>query len=268
MSARTSRRPSRATRSRAARALLLVAVVLLGAACELRTDVDLTVEPDGSGEIEVAIALDEDGMDENPDLLAELDFSDLEATGWAVDGPDRDPDGFTRIRVRHRFGAPDEVAGLVSEIAGEDGPFQDFSVVREDGFAETRYRFVGVVDFAAGVEGLTDDPALAEALEADPVELIEERLGAAIDQVLRFQVAVRLPGDVESNAPTEATNAAVWRPSVLERETIELRAASSLRRSDRIIWLLVAGVAGSAAVLFVAIRIVWWRRSKRAVPSS
>lgn len=268
MSSRARRRPSHAVRAGALRALLLVGLVLTGAACELRADVNLTVEADGSGEVDVAVALDEDGVAENPDLLEELDFSDLEATGWEVSAPEAAADGFTRVSVRHDFGSPEEVSGLIEEIAGDSGPFRDFAVVREDAFAETRYRFEGVVDFASGVEGLTDDPELAEALEAEPVELIEERLGAALDQILRFQVTVRLPGDVESNAPTRATNGAVWRPSVLERETVELSASSSLRRSDRIVWLLVAGVAGFAAVLIVAIRLVWWRRSKRPVPGS
>lgn len=255
-------------RAGALRVLLVVGAVLAGAACELRADIDLTVEDDGSGEVQVAIALDEDGVAENPDLLGELDFTDLEATGWEVDGPAEAADGFTRVTIRHDFGSPEEVAGLIEEVAGESGPIRDFELVREDAFAETRYRFEGVVDFGSGVEDLTDDPALAEALEADPVELIEERLGRAVDQVLGFQVAVRLPGDVDSNAPTEASDGVVWRPSVSERETVELRASSSLRRSDRIVWLLVAGAAGFAAVLTVAIRLVWWRRAKRPVPGS
>ena len=242
--------------------------MLLASACQLRTDVNITVEADGSGEVEVVIALDEDGVAHNPDLLGQLDFSDLEATGWTVTGPDAGDDGFTRVSLRHRFAAPEEVAGLLDQVGGDNSPFQDFRVQRDNRFAETRYRFDGTVDFTHGVEGLTDDPELAAALDADPVSLIEERLGGAIDQVLRFQVAVRLPGDVDSNAPTKASNGAVWRPSVLEHEAVDLHASSTIRRTGRLVWLAVAVAAAFALVLFVTIRIVLWRRSRRAAPSS
>lgn len=253
---------------RGAPLLALVLFALAAGACQLRTDVNITVAGDGSGEVEVAIGLDDDGVDENPELLDALEFGDLADTGWEITGPEREPDGFTRIRVHHDFSRPEEVADLLDQVAGDDGPFRDFAVVREDGFAQTRYRFAGVVDFASGVESLTDDPDLAEALDADPVDLIEDRIGGAVDQILRFQVAVRLPGDVESNAPTQASNGAVWQPSVLERDVVELSATSTIRRSERLVWLGVAVAAGFALVLFVAVRVVQWRRPPETVPSS
>ena len=252
---------------RARTALLLVLVALTGAACQLRTEVNVTVQADGSGEVEVAVGLDEDGVEQRPDLLDGLEFSDLAETGWVVDGPALDADGFTRIRVRHTFDNPSEVATLVDEVAGDDGPFRDFAVVRDDAFAETRYRFSGVVDFTSGVESLTRDPELAEALGAEPLDLLEARIGGTVDELLRVQVAVRLPGDVDSNAPTKASNGAVWRPSVLEREAVELTATSTIRRSGRLAWLAVAGACGFALLLFVTIRVVAWRRS-RTVTSS
>ncbi len=242
--------------------------MLLVSACQLRTDVNITVEADGSGEVEVVLALDKDGVAQNPELLGRLDFSDLEATGWTVTGPDEGADGSSRVSIRHPFGAPEEVAGLLDEVGGETGPFRDFRVGRDDRFAETRYRFDGTVDFTGGVRGLADDPQLTAALDADPVSLIEERLGGAVDEVLRFQVAVRLPGDVESNAPTKASNGAVWRPSVLEHEAVQLHASSTIRRTSRLVWLGVALAAAFALVLFVAIRFVLWRRTRRARPAS
>lgn len=268
MRSRAIRRPSRHVRHGLLRAGLLTVAVLVGSACQLRTDLNITVEPDGSGEITVAIGLDEDGVAEHPDLLDELEFGDLRVTGWEVSGPEKDDDGFTRVRIRHEFGAPEEVATLLDEVAGESGPLRDFSLAQKDGFAETRYRFEGVVDFTDGVEGLVEDPELAEALDAEPVDLIQERLEGAIDQVLRFQVAVQLPGDVASNAPTQATNGAVWRPSVLEEEAVELVATSTLQRNDRIVWLIVAAVAGFALLLFVIIRVVLWRRARTVIPGS
>lgn len=250
---------------RTARAVLLVALVLVLAACELRTELNVTVEPDGSGHLELALALDEEAASRRPELVDELDLGDLADTGWEVTGPAEEADGYTWIRARHRFGTPDELHVLVEEVAGEDGPFRDFELIRDDGFAETTYRFGGTVDFSAGLEQVTEDPELAEALGAEPRELLEERLGAAVDELVRVQVAVRLPGDVDSNAPTQASNGAVWRPSVLERDAVELAATGTLRRSERLVWVGVAIAAGFALLLFLLVRLVLWRR-RRTVP--
>lgn len=255
-------------RPRLLRTALLAITLVVVSACQMRTDVNITVETDGSGEVAVAVGLDEEAVAENPALLENLDFADLRQTGWEVTGPELDADGFTRVTIRHQFDAPSQVATLLDDVAGEHGPFRDFSLEREDAFAETRYRFEGVVDFAGGIDGLVEDPELADALEAEPAELIGERLQGAVDEVLRFQVAVRLPGEVESNAPTQASNGAVWKPSVLEPEAIELQATSTMQRTDRIIWLAVAVAAGFALCLFVIVRLVLWRRSRAAIPDS
>ena len=248
--------------------MLLVALVLSLAACELRTELNVTVEDDGSGEVEVGLGLDEEGVAEQPDLLDDLEFEDLVDAGWRVSEPTEEADGFTWVRVRRRFDHPDELAPLVEQVAAEDGPFRDFRLERDPGFASTEYRFHGVVDFSAGVGPLTDDPELTEALGDEPLELVEDRLGRAVDELIGVQVAVRLPGDVSSNAPTRASNGAVWRPSVLEPEAVELTATSSITRTERLLWLAVAVAAGFALVLVLAVRIAGWRRSRRTAGSS
>jgi hypothetical protein len=250
------------------RLLLLVLGALLGTACELRTEVDVSVEADGSGEVEVAIGLDDATATERPEVLEDLAFDDLTATGWEVVGPVDEPGGFTWVRVRHDFGAPEDVERLLDQLSADDGPIRGFRVEREDGFASTEYHFGGVVDLTSGAAALTEDPELAEVLGADPAELVEEQLGRAIDEVVQFKVAVRLPGDVESNAPTQTSDGAVWRPSAPDGEAVELVATSTLRRTERIVWAVVGAIAGFALVLFVAVRLVSWRRSRRSPTGS
>lgn len=258
-----------AVRRRLGRAVLAVLVLLAVAGCEVRTELNVTVEQDGSGRLELAVALDDDAMSRRPGLLEALDLSDLTETGWEVTGPTEEADGSTWIRARHDFGTPEELGTLLEDVAGPDGPFRDFELTREDAFAESRYHFGGTVDFGAGAGALAEDPALAEALEAEPIELLEERLGEAIDEMVKVQVAVRLPGSVESNALTQASNGAVWRPSVVEREVVELRATGTVSRSERLVWVGVAGVAGFALVLYLLIRAAAWRRARRrATPIS
>ncbi len=257
-----------ARRGAAVRVALLVVLALALTGCQLRTELNISVDPDGSGRVELALGLDDEAVTKRPDLVDELDFADLTKAGWEVSGPTKEADGTTWIRARHRFGTPDELGALVDEIAGENGPFRDFSLTRDDGFADTTYRFGGTVDFAAGLDQVTDDPELADALGAEPKQLLEERLGAAVDQLVKVQVAVRLPGDVESNAATRASNGAVWRPSVLEHDTVELHATGTVRRSERWVLLGVAVAAGVVLVLFLLIRLVLWRRRRAAAASS
>lgn len=252
-----------AVRGRIGRAVLAVVALLVLTGCELRAELNVTVAEDGSGDVELAVGLDEDALERRPDVLDEVDLSDLTDTGWEVTGPAREADGFTWIRARHRYGTPEELGTLIADVAGEDGPLRDFELRRDDGFAESRYRFAGTVDFTAGVGSFTEDPELAEALDAEPIELLEERLGAAIDEMVKVQVAVRLPGSVESNARTRATNGAVWQPSVVDREVAELRATGTVDRTGRLIWLGVAGVAGFALVLYLLVRVASWRRARR-----
>jgi len=248
-----------------ARRLLVLAVLgLVAGACEVRAELNVDVADDGSGTVEVALGLDEDALERRPTVFEDLDLSGLEEAGWAITGPDEQDDGFTWLRATHRYGAPEELGTLVDQVAGDRGPLRDFELVRSDEFAETRYRFAGTVDFTAGAAALADDPELAEAVGSEPIELLEERLGAAIDEMVGVQVSVRLPGDVASNAPTQASNGAVWQPSIVGREAVELEASSTLARTERWAWLAVAVVAGFALVLYVLVRVVRWRRDRGA----
>lgn len=257
------RAAARSVRARVGRIAVAALVLLALGGCEVRTELNVTVEDDGSGRLELAVALDEEAMSRRPGLLENLDLGQLTDSGWEVTGPAEEADGATWIRARRDFASPGDLGALVDDIAGEGGPFRDFRLERGDGFAERRYRFAGTVDFTAGAGALTDDPELAEALEAESIELLEERLGAAIDEMVRVQVAVRMPGSVDSNALTQASNGAVWRPSVVGREPVELRATSTVSQTGRLAGLAVAGLAVFAVALYALIRVAAWNRSRR-----
>src|SRR3546814_1417416 len=91
-----------------------------------------------------------------------------------------------------------EAAAIFDEIAGEEGPFQDFAVTHEDSFASTEWGFTGRVDFSGGLEALGDE-GLAAELDGEPlglsVEEIEERLGDSLSRLVQVRVGVRLPGE-------------------------------------------------------------------------
>lgn len=250
-----------------ARLLALAVLALVAGACEARVELDVRVDEAGAGSVELALGLDAAALERRPEAFAELALSGLEEAGWEVRPLEEDDDGWTWLRVRHRFGAPEEVGPLVEQVAGPDGPLRDVRLERDDRFAETRYRFAGTVDLTGGAAGVTRDPELAEALGAEPVELLAERLGAPVDELVSVQVAVHLPGAVESNAPLPRTGAAVWQPSIAEGEVVELAATSSLARTERWVWLGVAVLAGVALVAYGIFLVVRWQRGRRAAPA-
>jgi hypothetical protein len=194
--------------------LLLVVVLVVVSGCRMELDVNVDVHDDGSGSVEVIVGLDPDALSRiGGDLAAVLEVDDLVDAGWVVEEPSLEEDGYTRVRVRREFGTPEEAAEVFAQIASEDGPFQDFRVTRQTGFAETRYGFEGRVDFSGGLEALGDEGIAAE-LDGEPigqsVEEIEAQLGDSLSRLLQVRVRARLPGDVSSNATTKADNGAVW----------------------------------------------------------
>jgi hypothetical protein len=242
---------------RGAALLLTLVVVLLAAGCQVRTEVGVEVEEDGSGVVSVAVGLDDDAMSRVPRLDQELRLDDLRATGWTITGPTLEADGFTWIRASKPFATPSAATGVLAEVAGADGPFRDFVVTRERRFARTDFTFRGTVDFTGGLEAFGDE-GLSEVLDGEPlgedVLAIEERIGQAIDQAFTFRVAVRLPGDLRSsNAPTEAANGAVWEPRLTEGGPIELVAASESTRTRTLVLTAVAVVAALAAVIVLVV---------------
>jgi hypothetical protein len=229
----------------------------ISAGCRLELDVNVAVEEDGSGTVEVVTALDADGVERiGGDLGAVVELDDLRAAGWSVDGPTEDADGLTRLRVRRAFGNPDEAAAIFAEIAGEDGPFQDFAVHHDTSFARTEWGFSGRVDFSGGIEALGDD-ALAAELDGEPlglsVEEIEEQLVDSLSRLVQVRVGVRLPGEVTSNATTKAANGAVWQVGFGEG-MVDMAAEGSERRLATLVAAGIAALLGVALLVLLLVR--------------
>jgi hypothetical protein len=233
--------------------VLAALVMLLGSACKLELDVNVDVAEDGGGTVEVVVGLDADAIDKiGGDLAAVMEVDDLVDAGWAVDGPAEESDGFTRVRIRHAFGTPEEAGEVFAQIAGEDGPFQDFEVTRDTSFAETAWRFTGSVDFSGGLGAFGDD-ALAAELDGEPlgqsVEEIEAQLGDSLSRLIQVRVRARLPGEVTSNATTKADNGAVWQVGFGEG-SVDLEAKGTERR------LATLALAGAAVLCALALVVV------------
>lgn len=238
---------------RGARPVGVVALLVffVCSACRLELDVHVEVAEDGSGAVEVVVGLDPEAVERaGGDLGAVVAVDDLKAAGWTVDGPVVEADGFTRVRIRQPFDTPAEAAEIFDQIAGDDGPFQDFAVTRESSLAETRYGFTGRVDFARGLGGLAPEVD-GEPLGAT-VEEIEAQLGDSLSRLIQVRIRARLPGDVTSNATTEADNGAVWQVGFGEG-VVDLEATGTQRRTTT---LVLAGLGGLAVLVVLLVLLV------------
>jgi hypothetical protein len=250
---------------RAAARLVLVALVgALVAGCQVRTDVGIDVQADGSGTVTVSIGLDDDAVKAVGDLGATIRTEDLTNAGWTVSEPAKEDDGYTYVRVSKPFANPAEADAVFGEISGPGGPFRDFHLTRARTFARTEVRFTGTVDFSGGLTSFTDS-GLAQQLDGKPlgqdVPTIEQRVGGQLDKAFTFRVAVRLPGDVTSNATARATNGAVWEPRLSDTAPSVLSATGKSWRIGTIVFTALGAVAVIALAVLVAVRL---RRRRRA----
>ena len=225
--------------------ILVVLLVLVCSACRVDVEVGVDAGADGSGQVRVEVKADKE-VAEAIDLSKGVRVDDLRQAGWKIDGPTPRPDGGVEVVATKPFRDPAGARLVIEELSGPDGPFQGFRLERERTFARTTTRFAGTVDFAKGIEAF-GDPALRQALGGSDIGIdldrLEQALNGPIDRAVGVQVAVRLPGDVESNAPTATDNGARWELRL--RDRADLTAESVAWNTTN---LAGAGVAALALV--------------------
>ena len=246
----------------------MVGVLALGlTGCDVRTEVLVDVDEAGSGTVTVSAGLDADAVDRLPSLDDLVMVDDLDDAGWSVTGPDRDDDGITWIRAEKGFASPDEANAILADISGPEGPFRDLTLSREMALARTRLEFDGTVDLTGGLTAFSD-AALTQSLEGHPlgetVEQIEARLGEPMADVFSFELVVRMPGDVDSNAPSEDGRTAVWSPSLSDTAPTDVTASTEVWRPTTVIAVAVGALALILLLVWLVVWIVGRRRRRRA----
>jgi hypothetical protein len=247
--------------------LLVLLVVVCSGACRVRTDIGIEIKENGSGTVTVKIGLDDDAMKKAPNFEQALKVDDLTAHGWTVTGPAKETDGFSYFAAAKPFANPDEAKAIFNEISGPQGPFRDFSISRTRSFARTKFHFAGTVDFSGGIQSFSDSE-LAQQLDGQPlgedVKAIEARINDTLDNVFQIHIAVRMPGDVTSNAPGQAVNGAVWQPRLSQPAPITLEASSTSTRWFTIFGSVVAVLAAVGAVVLLVLRLALRARRRHA----
>lgn len=231
----------------------------------METDVGLTIDEDGTGSLSVAVELDAEAARRAGNLRQEIRTADLEAAGWRVEGPSPVDGGGQRLVVTRPFTTTAEAEGAFRSLATEEGPFGRTRIRQSRGIWATQTTFESTVDLRGSLAAF-GDPALTEALEGQPLgvplETLEQRLGASLDRLFSLEVATRLPGSVESNAPQRFDGGAKWSPRLGEQ--VVLRASSTSWHRMRI---ALSAVAALSALGAVGLGATWAARRRKAVSS-
>ncbi len=237
--------------------VLLVALVALLTACKVDTAVTIDVHDDGSGVVTVRATLDAEAVGEAEAGGAKLEdrvrVGDLTTAGWTVSPWVRSDAGTAQIELSKPFSSPDQVAGIVKEISGPDGPLRDVHLTRDRGAASTNYRVTGAVDLAAIGTGVAADPDLVAALTNQQVDVnaIDQSLLTELRNAVSVSVVVNFP-----DGSSTTVNGTAGR-------RVPIDVSTSMLDTRR---LALLGLAAVLAVLAVVALLVGRRRRRARGP--
>jgi hypothetical protein len=222
--------------------LVLVALAFALVGCKVDTTVTIDVHDDGSGVVTVDAHLDPSAVQAVEAGEAKLEdqvrLADLANAGWAVGAWQRSKDGAASIELSKAFTSPDQVAGIVNEISGADGPLRDVRASRDRGVLSTNYDVTGALDLAAIGTGVAADPDLVGSLTNQQVDV--NAIDASLLQQLRDSVSVQVVVKLPDGTTTVHGVAG---------KRVDIDASTSVRDNRRIFLILGAVVLVVLAVV-------------------
>ncbi|MBA3302404.1 MAG: hypothetical protein M3R01_07625 [Actinomycetota bacterium] len=236
-------------------------LALVSGACRVDVHVGVTVEDDGSGVVRVDVALDPEAAGRVPRLADQLVLTDLVDAGWRVRGPEREDDGNTWIRLSKPFVSPEGAGVVLEELTGPEGAFGGLALERRRSTIAETWHFEGAVDLRDRL-GAFSDPALQARLEGTDVGVTEAELervtGAPLEEALRFELTVDLPGSVSTNGAARSGGGSTWTPDFGSLERVS--ATGRVLDEPRLALLSVSLTATVTLVLVLCTRLVRRRR--------
>lgn len=237
------------------RSLLLALCVFALAACKVDATVTVQMHENGSGVVRVHVVLDRAAVRAaevgNGKLEQRVRLDDLPGAGWKVSPWARDEHGGATLNVSKPFSRPGEVASIVREISGANGPLRGFTASRETSTFSTHWKLNGSVDLRTPNLGVASDPQLVASLAAERVDLpqIEARLATQL-KGLQIHAVAELPEGERREVLARPGDRAV------------LHAGSDTTDVHRLV-MLVGGVTVAAlALLLVALGELRARRHR------
>ncbi len=248
---------------------------LLGlTACQVDTTVTINVTPDGSGVVEVAVALDEEALQAVGNLEDQLRLSDLTDAGWTIEGPEQAATGgTTRLYASKPFAVPERLPAVLRDIAGP-GVFTDVALTRERSFARTSWALTGSVDLTTGLALFSDaelDATLSGLTLGHTEEEIRELTGCAeencsAEDAFAFDLQVVLPETGATNGLMQ-DGVAHWELGLGEELAEPFTLSWTLEDRTPRMWRTVAAIAAALFVLVVVLQIVRLVMGRQAGPT-
>jgi hypothetical protein len=236
------------------RLLVVVVACVLLAGCKVDTTLTIDVHDDGSGSVRVRLALDADAVQNAQAgggmLEDRVRLGDLAAAGWTVTPWRRAPDGSATVSLRKSFANAGDLAGVVAELSGNDGPLKGVTLERTRGFLSTDYKITGDADLSRLTAGIADDPEVVAQLTGQRVDVaqIDQRLAQQINDSFRLRIRFVFPGGAVTEVKPEPGK--------------KVSLATSTSQFDTTRALLLAG-AVALGVLGVALLVRGEVRSRR-----
>lgn len=255
-------------------AVTVLAGSLMAAGCRADILVDIDIAHDGAGRVTVEVTFDSDVMRWAPDLEELIVLDDL--TGWDVrHRRSGTPEGEQlQVIASKRFAHPEELLAVLAEIDrppdGSAGLFRSATFVGSRDGAQVRYELSVTVGLDRLVSELVN-PATADALEGElfgmPIEEIEVRAGAPLDELVTLVVRASVPQG-SSRLPRDgvlALNAGGMETLTVTGELFDAEVAAADAEAERLaeragrgIWIAVGWwiflVVIVVAVLVLAVR--------------
>lgn len=231
--------------------------------CQVRSTVEVTMEPSGRGSVVVTVALDKAAAAKVPDLATDLRTGDLQAAGWKIVGPALTSGGGVRISASRPFANPNQANVILGELSGVDGPFKDLTLRRTHSFGKDQYRFDGTMDVSKGIGAFAD----TDFLKALGSQRVDQVLGGDVNTDRpTVSLSVRLPGTVHAGPGAEG-QPPTW-ASAVGAAPVVLHASSEKRSGEAFFYAAVAAAAMAGLVLTGLLVLVSRIRSRRPASSS
>ena len=249
------------------RLVLLALFALFLTACQVDAAVDVNVTEDGSGTVTVTLAFDDEVVEAAPELLDGLRTSDLASAGWTIDGPTESESGQSVVVMASKdFASPDHLAGVLQEIAGDTGVFNDFTVTRERSFARTTYLLTGQIDASVSIERFSDEgiTGLLGSPIGRSVEELEAIAGRPLEQTVTLRFTVTLPDTAESIGGQVDGNTATWAILPVDPLPTDINVSSSVEDRLPRIYAAIALIALALLVTLLVFRVLARLGGRRA----
>ena len=241
------------------RLLLILLVALVLSACQVDAVVDVDVTEDGSGTVTLTTAFDEEIVEAVPELEDALRTNDLIPAGWTVEGPQRTESGAAVVvTATKEFASPDDLAGVLDEIAGPNTLFSDFAVERSRSFARTTYDVTGQIDPRIslttfgdeGITGLVGNPLGLSTAELEAVA------GRPLNETVSLLFTITLPDTVLANTNDVDGRTASWQLSPRDPLPTDIEVSTSIEDRLPRIWAAIALVALALLATLLIFRVL------------